>query len=262
MDEETARAAVREAIRVTRHHVFVVVMTCGKTLVPPECEAKNHPWVRTVQSAAWWLRLLKGEGLLEERLTHIFNERLCLPEEINPKFPDRTICQAWFEHFRFEGSSELQQANIFAMVKQTAVASASPSGGGGGGGGRRRQRPPVEGEDSTWALSESPPAPPLSRVDPRLIPLKKTRMGGSSPPAPRSAMRAQVPHPLLLCHTPFPLTVLPPPPLNVALSTANVSLRESISRPLARYHFTPECTYFVTTEQIDANGKLIGCSTC
>lgn len=138
-----------------------------------------------------WLQLFEEEGLVPQTLTHIFSERMCLPEEINPKFPDRTICPSWFEHFRFEGSSELSQSNIFALTKASAMAAPAPPRPPGA----RRVRP--ADESAPWAVANAPPAP-RQRLDPASMLLPKTQMGGSrrrgnAPPAPRSALRAQVP---------------------------------------------------------------------
>jgi len=187
MDEAQARLALREAVRISRRHVFVLVMACGKTTLASECEARRHPWVKIVQPNVWWLKLFQEEGLEPQVLPHIFSERRCLPEEINPKFPDRTICPSWFEHFRFEGSSELSQRNIFALTKASAVAAPAPPRPPGA----RRVRP--VNEAAPWAVAAIPPAP-RQRLDPANIPLPKTQMGRgrqAAPPAPRSAMRGQ-----------------------------------------------------------------------
>jgi hypothetical protein len=47
---------------------------------------------------AW--QLFKEEGFRIEILPHIFRDRPCLEEELDPRKPSMTTCPSWFQHFR------------------------------------------------------------------------------------------------------------------------------------------------------------------
>ncbi len=56
-DEDEVRDMLREAHRVAKRHVVVLVMTCGTNAVNAHCEALKHSWVNVVKPASWWSKV-------------------------------------------------------------------------------------------------------------------------------------------------------------------------------------------------------------
>lgn len=120
-------------------------------------------------SLTWFAppKLFEESGFRRDPLAHIFRQRPCLPEEINPKHPDRNICPSWFEHFKFDGARELLQDNIFALEKVVSVpvaprappVVAEPVGGAQGWTVKEDSSPPkVNVCHSPWPFPSSPGA--------------------------------------------------------------------------------------------------------
>mmetsp|Transcript_29398 Transcript_29398/g.82915 ORF Transcript_29398/g.82915 Transcript_29398/m.82915 type:complete len:712 (-) Transcript_29398:312-2447(-) len=198
LEEEDARALLREARRVAKRHVFILVMACGTTGVLPKCEAHRHPWVnpKLIKPTSWWLNLFKEEGFRQEALGHIFRERQCLPEEIDPKFPERTTCPSWYQHFRYEGSRELIQDHIFALEKIASPAVIIDVTQGD----RGQSSLPADAKayQQAWhpklrGARTPPTAAAPAFVDPQYMKLPSTVVGrkGLRPPAPRTGTLGQ-----------------------------------------------------------------------
>jgi len=187
MTEQEAREVIREARRVSKRHVFALVMTCGQTTLLGTCDAHQHPWVQNIQPYTWWSKLFSSEGLQQDPLRHIFRERPCLPDETDKRHPDRPLCPPWFQHFRYEGERELKQSNIFALEKvaDRPPLSAKPAMA-------ELQSWPSKDEEAEPGMEPAPsqpPPPPTPAFDPRTMRLPATRNG--RPPAPRAGTLAK-----------------------------------------------------------------------